>query len=92
MGLPHQFYSSTEDISRGLCTVSQVALDQALEGLSPFQQPPSQTLQVLCLQLGALHQKTDHITAPLPTALAWWVCSQCGAVLTHQSPELLHPV
>lgn len=49
MGLPDQLYSSIEDISRCLSTVSQTALDQALEGLGPFQQPLSQALQVLCL-------------------------------------------
>lgn len=57
MGLPHQFYSSIEDISRCLSTVTQTALDQTLEGLGPFQQPLSQALQVLCLYLRALHQK-----------------------------------
>lgn len=49
MGLPDQLYSSTEDVSRCFSTVSQTVLDQALEGLGPFQQPLSQALQVLRL-------------------------------------------
>lgn len=48
MGFPHQLHRSLEDVSRCLSTVAQRALDQALEGLGPFQQPLSQALQVLC--------------------------------------------
>lgn len=39
MSLPYQLYSSIEDIGGCLSTVSQTALDQALEGLGPVQQP-----------------------------------------------------